>query len=135
MKYLFIFAFFISRGYPSNLDQIPKSYISDNSFIAMTLATQAPAGKLYAAPKGHGDSCTLTSPCTLQTAADKLKAGYYLYLKEGTYNAKDGIYFTKSGAKNNYIVITSVPGEQKPIISSQCNKGSVSCSDITLFTI
>ena len=132
---LFIYTFLIFQVQNSTLDQIPKAYISDSSFIAMTLETQAPAGKLYAAPKGHGDSCTITSPCTIQTAADKLKPGYYLYLKEGTYNAKDGIYFTKSGEKNKYIVITSVPGENKPIISSECNKGSVKCSEITLFAI
>ena len=134
VKCLLIYTF-IFKVHTSTLNQIPKAYISDSSFIDMTLANQAPTGKLYAAPKGHGDSCTVTSPCTIQTAADKLKPGYYLYLKEGTYNAKDGIYFTKSGTKNNYIVITSVPGEKKPIISSQCNKGGSSCSEIVLFAI
>ena len=131
--YLLI-TFFIFQVHTSTLDQIPKAYISDSSFISMTLETQEPTGKLYAAPIGHGNSCTFTNPCTIETAADKLKPGYYLYLREGTYNAKDGIYFTKSGEKNRYIVITSVPGE-KAIISSECNKGSVKCSEITLFAI
>ena len=99
--YLLI-TFFIFQVHTSTLDQIPKAYISDSSFISMTLETQEPTGKLYAAPIGHGNSCTFTNPCTIETAADKLKPGYYLYLREGTYNAKDGIYFTKSGEKNRY---------------------------------
>ena len=133
--YLCIYTFFIFQVHTSTLDQIPNAYISDSSFISMTLIAQAPSGKLYAAPKGHGSACTLTSPCALKTAIDKLKPGYYLYLKEGTYNANDKIYLTKSGTKNKYIVITSVPGEKKPIISSQCNKGSGSCSEIALFKV
>ena len=130
VMYLFINTIIIFQIHASTLDKIPKEYISDSSFIAMTLKTQEPSGKLYAAPNGSGDSCTLSKPCTLQTAADKLKPGYYLHLKGGTYNVKDGIYFTKSGESKKYIVITSTPGETNPIISSQCKN----CDDITLFS-
>ena len=113
----------------SFLSKIPEKYISDSTFISMTLKAQSPVSSLYASPKGSGSACTSGSPCLLSTAVEKLKPGYILYLKGGEYNVGEGIYIEKSGSSGKYIVITSVKGET-PIITSSSKK-----SEISLFTI
>ena len=117
----------------STLDKIPSKYISDKNFIPMTLQIPTQNTKLFAAPKGHGKTCTLTNPCTLSTGISRLKPGYTLYLHGGEYNVGKGITIEKKGKPTGYIIISSVPG-QRAIITSECNKSSgKSCDEITLF--
>lgn len=117
----------------SSFNKIPAPYISDKNFLDMALKSQPKNVVLYAAPKGHGDSCTANYPCVLEKAVTKLKAGYTLYLKEGTYNVKKGITIEAKGKANSYITISSAPNE-KAIISSECNKKNKNeCPEVTLF--
>ena len=128
-KILLVFSLCFLKIEATFLSKIPQKYISDSNFIAMTLKTQNPVSKLYASPKGHGSSCSSTSPCSLSTAVEKLKPGYTLYLKGGEYNVREGISIEKSGSPGKYIVITSVKGETPIITSSSKNE------EIPLFTI
>ena len=41
----------------------------------------------YADPSGSGTACTLSSPCSLQTAVDKALPSDHVYLRSGTYTA------------------------------------------------
>ena len=122
--------------YSSFLDKIPSKFISDQNFIDMTLKSQKKSVVLYAAPKGSKNTCNINYPCSLETAIKKLKAGYTLYLKEGTYNMKEGITISAKGKADSYITISSAPNE-KAIISSECNKKSKKdeCEEISLFLL
>ena len=129
-RILLVFSLCFLNIHTSFLSKIPQKYISDSTFISMTLKNQSPvASSLYASPKGHGSTCSSSSPCLLSTAVDKLKPGYVLYLKGGEYNVGEGISIEKSGSSGKYIVITAVKGET-PIITSSSKK-----SEIPLFTI
>ena len=128
-KILLVFSLCFLKIEATFLSKIPQKYISDNNFISMTLKAQNPESKLFASPKGHGSSCSSSSPCSLSTAVGKLKAGCTLYLKGGEYNVGAGISIEKSGSSGKYIVITSVKGET-PIITSTSKK-----SEIPLFTL
>ena len=97
-KILLVFSLCFLKIEATFLSKIPQKYISDSNFIAMTLKTQNPVSKLYASPKGHGSSCSSTSPCSLSTAVEKLKPGYTLYLKGGEYNVRGGISIDKRGS-------------------------------------
>ena len=79
---IILFLFQKIKAQASTLDKIPGKYISDKNFIPMTLQTPTQNTKLFAAPKGHGNTCTLTNPCTLSTGISRLKEGYTLYLHE-----------------------------------------------------
>ena len=129
LKILLVFSLCFLKIEATFLSKIPQKYISDSNFISMTLKTQNPESKLYASPKGSGSSCSSSSPCSLSTAVEKLKAGCTLYLKGGEYNVGAGISIEKSGSSGKYIVITSVKGET-PIITSISKN-----SEIPLFTI
>ena len=128
-RILLVFSLCFLNIHTSFLSKIPQKYISDSTFISMTLKTQTPVSSLYASPKGHGSTCSSGSPCLLSTAVEKLKPGYVLYLKGGEYNVGEGISIEKSGSSGKYIVITSVKGETPIITSSSKN------SEIPLFTI
>ena len=79
---IIIFFFQKIKTQASTLDKIPGIYISDKNFIPMTLQTPTQNTKLFTVPKGHGNTCTLTNPCTLSTGISRLKEGYTLYLHE-----------------------------------------------------
>lgn len=68
-------------------------------------------GTLFASPNGNGEACSARTPCHIQTAVDKLKAGDVLFLKGGDYALPSGINITASGTKDNPITIESYPGE------------------------
>ena len=72
---MILFYFQKIKTQPSTLDKIPGKYIADKNFIPMTLQTPTQNTNLFAAPKGHGNTCTLTNPCTLSTGISILKAG------------------------------------------------------------
>ena len=138
MKNQFYFLILLNaiQIYSSFLDKIPSKFISDQNFIDMTLKSQKKSVVLYAAPKGSKNTCNINYPCSLETAIKKLKAGYTLYLKEGTYNVKEGITISAKGKADSYITISSAPNE-KAIISSECNKKSKKdeCEEISLFLL
>ena len=115
------------------LDKIPGKYISDPTFVSNSLKTHSPRIKYYSSPKGHGKECTKTSPCKLKEGISKLKPGAQLFLRGGSYDVGEGLSINKKGSPNNYIIISSYPGE-KAIITSSCNKsGHKSCKEVTLF--
>ena len=96
-KILLVFSLCFLKIEATFLSKIPQKCVSDNNFISMTLKTQNPESKLFASPKGHGSSCSSSSPCSLSTAVGMLKAGCTLYLKGGEYNVGVGISIEKSG--------------------------------------
>ena len=102
-----------------NKFNIPGEFISDSTFINMITKAPSIVQTLYASPSGSGSSCTNTSPCSLNTAIDKLDKGYALYLKKGTYDVKSGISIEKSGINKLYILISSAPNEKAIITSSK----------------
>jgi hypothetical protein len=63
----------------------------------------------YGAPNGSGTSCTIESPCTLNTGLGKLSAGDTLYLRGGTY--RQTVSFSRSGISGSRITISGYPGE------------------------
>jgi len=115
------------------IDKIPRKYISDQTFVSNSLKIHSPKIKLYSSPKGHGKECTKTSPCKIKEGISKIKPGVQLFLRGGVYDVGEGLSIDKKGNNNNYIIISSYPGE-KAIITSSCNKsGHKSCKEVTLF--
>ena len=115
------------------IEKIPSKYISDRTFVSNSLKTHSPKIKLYSSPKGHGKECTKTSPCKIKEGISKIKPGAQLFLRGGVYDVGEGLSIDKKGSTNNYIIISSYPGE-KAIITSSCNKnGHKSCKEVTLF--
>lgn len=112
----------------SNFD-IPKSYISDTSFIGMTTKNPTPKKIIYASPSGSGDG-TEAKPYSISKAVENLREGYTLYLKGGKYDVGRGLSIGAKGSSSAYIVISSAPGEEAIITSS-----SSSTSEIQLFEI
>ena len=115
------------------LDKIPSKYISDSSFVLKALKAFSPKLKFYSSPKGHGKECTKANPCKIKEGISKLKPGAQLFLRGGVYDVVEGLSIDIKGNSNNYIVISSYPGE-KATITSSCNKsGHKSCKEVTLF--
>jgi len=115
------------------LDKIPKKYISDPAFVSKSLKIHSPKIKYYSSQKGHGKECTKANPCKIKEGISKLKAGAQLFLRGGVYDVGEGLTINKKGNSNNYIIISSYPGE-KATITSSCNKnGHKSCKEVTLF--
>jgi hypothetical protein len=63
----------------------------------------------YASPTGTGNSCTLSSPCSLGTAAGKPKPGDIVCLRGGTYATS--LFETVSGSASAWISFVAYPGE------------------------
>lgn len=79
--------------------------------ILFSLAGNASAlaATYYASPVGSATSCTLESPCKLNTALGKLTAGDTLYLRAGTYNQT--VSLGKSGTSASRIIVSGYPNE------------------------
>jgi len=75
----------------------------------LSQATNAWAASYYAAPNGSGTSCTVESPCALNSGLGKLVPGDTLYLRGGTYNQI--VSFSESGTSGSRITISGYPGE------------------------
>ena len=75
----------------------------------MTPAPAAWASTFYAATNGNGTSCTIESPCPLNTGLGKLAAGDTLYLRGGTYHQT--VSAGNSGSASAPITISGYPGE------------------------
>ena len=99
--------------------EIPGAYVSDGTFIGMTTKKVTSSSPMYASPSGSGSTCSNNAPCTIETAFGKLKSGSVLYLKQGTYNLKNGLNIAASGTASSYIVISSAPNEQATLTSSR----------------
>jgi hypothetical protein len=69
----------------------------------------------YASPSGSGNSCTLSTPCSLGTAAGKPKPGDIVCLRGGNYTS--GLFVTVSGTASAWITFAAYPGEL-PILNS-----------------
>jgi parallel beta-helix repeat protein len=94
-------------GFKSSfLKQLPAIFILAG-FLSQ--ATSAWATTYYAAPNGSGTSCTIESPCALNSGLGKLVAGDTLYLREGTYNQL--VSFSKNGTSESRITISGYSGE------------------------
>ena len=72
----------------------------------------------YVSPSGNDTkNGSLQHPfLTLQHAADIAEPGTTVYVREGTYDVRDGLIFTKSGTADNYIVFTNYENENPVIV-------------------
>jgi hypothetical protein len=113
----------------SNSFGIPDEYVSDSNFLSMIKKNPVSVKKIYASPKGSGNTCSEASPCSIQTAVNNLQKGYTLYLNEGLYTLKSSIEIDVSGTPDLYVHITSAPN-QKAVISSS-NKNEIALFEIT----
>jgi hypothetical protein len=77
--------------------------------FSLAVNASALAATYYASPVGSGASCTIESPCTLNTGLGKLAAGDTLYLRGGTYNQT--VSFGKSCTSASRITISGYPAE------------------------
>ena len=127
--FLILFLIFQLVSSQQNKFNIPTNFISDSTFVNMITKAPNIVQSIYASPSGSGSSCTNSSPCSLNTAIDKLDKGYALYLKKGTYDVKSGISIEKSGINKLYILISSAPNEKAIITSSKT--GEVPLFEIT----
>lgn len=127
--FLILFLIFQLVSSQQNKFNIPTNFISDSTFVNMITKAPNIVGYLYASPSGSGSSCTNSSPCSLNTAIEKLDKGNALYLKKGTYDVKSGISIEKSGINKLYILISSAPNEKAIITSSKT--GEVPLFEIT----
>ena len=115
---ILLFVFFILT-LQQNEFHIPEDYISDSNFISMTKKNPLSLKTLYVSPKGSGQSCSDSNPCSLQTGLDSLQKGYTLYLKGGEYDVDSGVTIETSGTSELYILISSAPNEKAYITSSK----------------
>ena len=67
------------------------------------------AASYFALPNGSGTSCTIDTPCTLNSGLAKIAAGDTLFLRGGTYS--QSLSFSKSGTFASRITISGYPGE------------------------
>ena len=67
------------------------------------------AANYFALPNGSGTSCTIDTPCTLNSGLAKIAAGDTLFLRGGTYS--QSLSFSKSGTFASRITISGYPGE------------------------
>ncbi len=74
-------------------------------------STQISKGTLFASPSGTGDLCSLSSPCSIQTAFSRLNSGDVLFLRGGTYTISSVLKIGGSGSEKMPITIESYPGE------------------------
>jgi hypothetical protein len=100
---------------------IPDEYVSDSNFVSMITKQPVSVKKIYASPKGSGNTCSESSPCSIQTAVNNLQKGYTLYLKGGLYKLQSAIEIDVTGTPDLYVHITSAPNE-KAVISSTNTK-------------
>ncbi len=70
----------------------------------------------YASPSGTGTDCSFDSPCSLDTAAAKPKAGDIVCLRGGTYTSALSVPTTVSGTGTSFVTFAAYPGEL-PIIN------------------
>jgi parallel beta-helix repeat protein len=70
-----------------------------------------PAHSYYAAPSGHGQACSLSTPCSLLGGLGRLGPGDELVLREGTYYVGE-MTLARSGTASAPIVIRGYVGEQ-----------------------
>lgn len=113
----------------SNSLGIPDEYISDSNFVSMITREPVSVKKIYASPTGSGNTCSESSPCSIQTAAKSLQKGYTLYLNEGTYNLQSSLEIDVAGTPELYVYITSAPNQKATISSS--NKNDIALFEIT----
>lgn len=101
--------------------------------ILCFLFAPASGATYYASTSGSGSSCSLASPCSIQTlATTACSADDIGYLRGGTYNFK--LTFACSGTSGHPIVIRSYPGELAVIdgyLTTTLN-GAISNSQTTL---
>ncbi|MFI7367110.1 right-handed parallel beta-helix repeat-containing protein [Streptomyces sp. NPDC050149] len=88
------------------------------ALLAAPAATAAPGTRtLYAAPDGHGTSCTVARPCTPEAARDLARtvAGreVRVLLKDGTYRLDEPL---KLGAADSGVTWAAAPGA-RPVLS------------------
>jgi hypothetical protein len=92
--------------------------------ILFSLAVNASAfaATYYASPAGSGTSCTLESPCKLNTCLGKLTTGDTLYLRAGTYNQT--VSLGRSGTPASRIIVSGYPNEAAIIDGQHSIPGS-----------
>ncbi|MBW2526615.1 MAG: right-handed parallel beta-helix repeat-containing protein [Deltaproteobacteria bacterium] len=73
--------------------------------------TPAADGTLYAAPNGSGTACSFDEPCDIWEAADQAVAGDVAFLRGGTYDITQSLYFRGDGTTAQRILFESYPGE------------------------
>lgn len=74
-------------------------------------STEVSKGTLFVSPIGNGDTCSVDSPCSLDSAVNKLKAGDTLFLRGGDYKRTKQLTINVSGTASKPIIIESYPGE------------------------
>lgn len=99
--------------------------VSAAALLAVSSPAQALANGVYAAPNGHGASCTVHQPCSIEqakTSAARLaahsKGDVHVELAGGTYGLKVPLSFgpNDSGRSGHRIVWEAAPGAH-PVIS------------------
>ena len=78
-------------------------------FFLFFSVAKASAATYYSSSTGSGTTCSLASPCTLNTGLSKLTAGSTLFLRGGSYN--QAVYVSNSGTSTAPITISGYPGE------------------------
>jgi Right handed beta helix region len=84
------------------------------------------AATYYASPAGSGNTCSLSSPCSLDIGTSKLRAGDTLYLRGGSYYQTMNVGYDYSGTSSAPITVAGYPGETA-IIDGQDKIPSSSC--------
>lgn len=82
-------------------------------FLSLPLAGSAHAATYYSSPSGSGSTCSLASPCSLNTGTNRLAPGDTLYLRQGSYVQTWSVGV--SGTAASPITISAYPGESAVI--------------------
>ncbi len=82
-------------------------------------------GTLFATPSGSGNLCSKNSPCSIQTAFSKLKAGDVLFLRGGEYNTTSALKPPVSATELSPIIIESYPGENAVLVGNYASAQDV----------
>ena len=118
-------------------NEAAKNITEDSIGARPVTSTPVSKGTLFASPNGSGNSCTETTPCSLDTANTKLSAGDVLFLRGGTYPlSMDGLQRVNIyayGTAAAPIIIESYPGETavidgaalSPLVDVERQQGTV----------
>ena len=85
-----------------------KEYVDDSKLVD---------NAIFVSIDGSGTG-SISDPCSIYTAVEKVEAGQTIYLRGGNYKLDRTINITKSGKDNNYITIRNYPNEHVYISSS-----------------